>query len=312
MHSFSFIFINILNVLFLSSCGLFSKSGEKSSAQEVRDLPLAARSGDELRKRIIVLPFLNSDLKKSSKVAEIARSTVVKELNKTKQYVIVKNEDFPKDISRFVVNQEYDLESLSKIAAGMGVIAILEGKIQEIGIKKIGDPVGLFKNIQVGVNTTVRLRLVSTKNNKEILNSTRSAEIESTTIRIGEKNISEAVLQEEPELIDHVVIKAFSGLIRPIHIAVDKLSWEGRVALVSGEKIYLNAGRLSGLQIGDILRVTEESEEVYDPETGLIIGEVPGRMKGTLEVISYFGNDGSIAVIHSGSGFRENDHVELY
>ena len=27
---------------------------------------------------------------------------------------------------------------------------------------------------------------------------------------------------------------------------------------------------------------------------------------------SYFGNDGSIAVIHSGSGFRENDRVELY
>ena len=35
-------------------------------------------------------------------------------------------------------------------------------------------------------------------------------------------------------------------------------------------------------------------------------------MKGTLEVISFFGTDGSIAVIHSGSGFRENDKVELY
>jgi hypothetical protein len=35
-------------------------------------------------------------------------------------------------------------------------------------------------------------------------------------------------------------------------------------------------------------------------------------MKGSLEVISYFGQDGAIAVIHSGSGFKENDRIEMY
>ncbi|MDZ4084592.1 MAG: hypothetical protein U1E10_16745, partial [Bdellovibrionales bacterium] len=93
---------------------------------------------------------------------------------------------------------------------------------------------------------------------------------------------------------------------------VEKLSWEGRVALVKGERVYLNAGRLSGLQVGDILRISEEGEDVHDPETGNYIGRVPGRLKGTVEIVSYFGRDGAIAVLHSGSGFRENDLVELY
>jgi hypothetical protein len=71
-------------------------------------------------------------------------------------------------------------------------------------------------------------------------------------------------------------------------------------------------GKVSGLQVGDILKVSEDGEDVYDPQTGNYIGGVPGRLKGTLEVISYFGQDGSIAVIHSGSGFKENDKIELY
>lgn len=69
---------------------------------------------------------------------------------------------------------------------------------------------------------------------------------------------------------------------------------------------------MSGLQVGDILKVTEEGHEVYDPETGAYIGNAPGRMKGTLEVISYFGKDGAISILHSGSGIKENDKVELY
>ncbi len=93
---------------------------------------------------------------------------------------------------------------------------------------------------------------------------------------------------------------------------MEKLSWEGRVAAVAGERIFVNAGRLSGLQVGDILKITDEGDDVYDPETGRFIGTAPGRLKGTVEVVSYFGKDGAIAVVHSGSGFQENDRVELY
>jgi hypothetical protein len=90
------------------------------------------------------------------------------------------------------------------------------------------------------------------------------------------------------------------------------MTWEGRIAMIAGDRVYLNAGRLSGLQINDILKVTEEGKEIYDPQTGRFIGKAPGRMKGTVEVVSYFGKDGAIAVIHSGSGFKENDRVEMY
>jgi len=76
--------------------------------------------------------------------------------------------------------------------------------------------------------------------------------------------------------------------------------------------LYLNVGRTSGLQVGDLLKVMDDGDDIYDPENGSHVGRVPGRLKGTLELISYFGADGSVAVIHSGSGFKENDRVEIY
>jgi len=82
--------------------------------------------------------------------------------------------------------------------------------------------------------------------------------------------------------------------------------------MINGDRIFLNVGRISGVQVGDLLRVTEEGEEVFDPQTGVFIGKSPGRLKGTLEVTSYFGQDGSIAVLHSGANFKENDRVEQY
>ena len=118
-----------------------------------------------------------------------------------------------------------------------------------------------------------------------VLNETRTADVEETTTRIAERSFSDRYLEEDPKLIEAVVTEAFRSTIPRIAQVLEKLSWEGRVALVKGDRIYLNAGRLSGLQIGDILKVTEEGEVVYDPESGALVGKVPGRLKGTLEIL---------------------------
>jgi hypothetical protein len=154
--------------------------------------------------------------------------------------------------------------------------------------------------------------MVNTKNGSIAINEMRTADVEDSTTRVAERSYSDRMLEDDPKLIESVITEAFKSTVPRIVQSLEKLSWEGRVALVKGDRIYLNAGRISGLMIGDILKVSEEGEDVYDPDTGSLIGKVPGRLKGTIEVISYFGKDGSIGIIHSGSGFRENDRVELY
>ncbi len=300
--------------VFLSGCSVLGTKRQEKSQTEVRDIPALARGQDEPpRHRVLVLPFLDERLDKSQAMTDVARQTVVRELLRTQQFVVVSNDDFPQDPKKFITEEnDFDMMQVSKIASGMGVAAVIEGKVLSIRAKRIGDSMGVIRSLKAQISTQVRVRIYAGKNGKEILNEVRSADTEATTTRVGEKGDLTASLAEDPELVRAAVRKAFLSSVPNILKSVEKLSWEGRVAMVSGERVYVNAGRISGLQVGDILKVTEEGEDVYDPDTGRFIGMAPGRLKGTVEVVSYFGKDGAIAVIHSGSGFQENDRVELY
>lgn len=295
---------------FLTGCSLMKVEKSSVRTPEVRDLPMEARDGEELRKRLVVLPFLDSELSRSQNVVTVARKTVVEDLLSTRQFIVVNNADFPQDVNGFLKdNKEYNLPAVAKVASSLGVAAVVEGRILEIRARRQGDELGVFRKTKATVDVTVQIRVFGAKTGREIYSSVKKATLESQTTNVGTK--SEA-LTEDPILVRDGVRKAFMTTVPGIVKAVEKLSWEGRVALVNGDRIYVNAGRVSGLQVGDVLKIIEDGDEVFDPETGSFIGTAPGRMKGTVEVVSYFGKDGAIAVIHSGSGFKENDRVELY
>ncbi|MBX9766122.1 MAG: hypothetical protein K2X47_02535 [Bdellovibrionales bacterium] len=301
--------------LFLFGCGtLFGERSQKDVPQpQVRDVSLKARPDLlEPRRRVIVLPFLDQSIHRSSQVADVARKTLIRQLLSSDQVVIVDPQDFPKDLSGFRKGEEYDIEGIAKIAANLGVAAIIEGKILEVKARKLGDQVGVFRQVRAQHEATIRLRMAATKNSREVFNENRSAQVEAQTTLVGSRSSGDGQLAEDPSLVRESVNKAFKTVAGPLLQILRKLSWEGRIATVSGDRIYINAGRVSGLQMGDILKVMDVGQDVHDPESGELIGRAPGRVKGTIEVISYFGKDGSVAVVHSGSGFIENDHVELY
>lgn len=275
---------------------------------------MAARGSEEgLRSRILVLPFLSDEKIVSENTLEELRNTFTRELFRTKQFVVVSASDLNQDPKKMMTDKnEYDMQQIARIASGQGITAVIEGKILGIESRKMGDSVGLFRESKSKVSTDVRIRIFGGRSGREIFNEQKEASVEasSTKMAFGEQENSPS--SQSGELIRQGLRKGFLSVLPNFSRAMEKLSWEGRVAMISGERVYINAGRLSGLQMGDILKVTEEGDEVYDPETGRFIGVAPGRMKGTVEIIGYFGKDGAIAIIHSGSGFRENDRLELY
>ena len=87
--------------------------------------------------------------------------------------------------------------------------------------------------------------------------------------------------------------------------------WTGRIASIKGSNIYINAGQNTGLNIGDVLVVQELGDEIIDPQTGVSLGRAPGQTRGQLKITAFFGKDGSVASIVSGSKFKQNDLVKL-
>ena len=73
------------------------------------------------------------------------------------------------------------------------------------------------------------------------------------------------------------------------------LDWHARIASVEDDKVFLNAGRLSGLEKGDVLEVYAPGTQVIDKATSLALGRTRGAYKGDIEVVEVFGVDASWA-----------------
>lgn len=302
----------VLSLILATACQTLDRS-TPVVRREVKDQSLTGKSTEALpRKRLVILPFLDASSSRPASLRDQARASFIKALNKSGEVVALDSRDLKTDSLNPTDKGEYDLKEVAKQAQGLGANAILEGKILDVRVSRKADNVGVIRQMKSEFEAVLRVRVVSTRGGQEIFNTVKTVTLEEPTVRVAERVETDRFLQNNPEIIEHILEDAFLDFVPQVLASLNKVSWEGRIAALNGDRIYLNVGRISGVQIGDVLKVLEPGDDVYDPESGSHIGTVPGRLKGTLEVISYFGNDGSIAVIHSGSGFRENDRVEQY
>jgi hypothetical protein len=301
----------------LSACTLFQPSSS-TPKRESRDQSQVAQSNgsagatsaDSIKKRLGVLPFLDFSTRPESLKSQ-SQIRFIEELNREGSVLafLVNKTDLG---SCPITNEEYDLKSCSRDSQKLGYQALVEGKIVDFKVKRTAENVGVVRKLQTTFEAVLKVRVFSVRSQKEIFNTVKTVTYSLDDLRVAERVTADQFIENNPEIVEKVIVDGFLEFIPQITKPLGKMSWEGRVAAIQGDKIYLNVGNMSGIQIGDLLRVLEEGPDIYDPEMGTSIGKAPGKVKGTLEIVSFFGHDGSIAIVHSGGGFKENDRVELY
>jgi len=85
------------------------------------------------------------------------------------------------------------------------------------------------------------------------------------------------------------------------------LDWTSTIAKIEGENLYINAGKLSGLRIGDTLEIFGPGKEIIHPTTKISLGWTMGKLKGAIKITELFGVDAAIGKIVQGNGFSPND-----
>lgn len=81
------------------------------------------------------------------------------------------------------------------------------------------------------------------------------------------------------------------------------IPWLCGIAAVEGEKVYINAGRESGIGIGQRLRIYRGGKGIKG------LGFDPGSKVGTLEVTGFVGPNGAYGIVREGEGARTSDLV---
>lgn len=263
------------------------------------------------RKRVVVLNFWNDTPVGFPGLGEFAADELRRGLSLTQRVIVPTDIRLKFQTSDFVQGKKINVSQLVREGRRLGVAVVVLGRISRIALRQRGDEIGLFRQTQSLAGVELELKMFDINAGREIMADTRSGEASSNSMAaIQSQDINSP--EYRSELAKFALRDGVTQLIGSVIKSVEKMEWEGRVAKIIGNKVYLNSGRGSGLVVGDILRVLTSGDDVYDPETGAFLGRTQGQLKGTLEVTDFLGEDASIGNVHTGGHFKEGDIVRLY
>ncbi len=265
-----------------------------------------------IKKKIALLSFYNESPMGGDDLAVTATEEFRREISKSREFLID-----PEAETIFGTSKEIyagggvKLVQLARKAKNSGVNLVIFGRVKEARVRQKSDEIGFVRKVKSLAETYVEIKVYDVLANKELFSETVDGNISDDNMRFYQAE-SEDNLAYRQDLLRYSVKVAVRKFIPRVTKVGSRLDWMGRVAKIIGTRIYINAGRTSGINMGDILKVITEGQEVYDPESGAMIGMSPGEVKGTLEVVDYFGDDGAICILHSGGSVTEGDFVQLY
>jgi len=88
---------------------------------------------------------------------------------------------------------------------------------------------------------------------------------------------------------------------------VSQMGWYSRIVRVDGDRVYLNAGRLTGLKVGDLMDVYGPGGSTGEQMAGISMDPFKGQRKGQVRVSQLFGTDAAIAHVTDGGNFALSD-----
>ncbi len=305
--------IFMLILIFGCSGPVLERGGRHPTLQQSAPANRMAKNlFDGMKKKLVLLSFLNESPYGGNDLGIVAAEELRRELAGSGQFIVDStSEKIFGNSKKIYAGGGGHLTQLSRQAKTAGINFIVFGRVLEARIRERTDEIGLIRKTKSYSESKVEIRVFDVNSNKEIYNQTIHSHANDSALRLFTQN-RENHLAYRRELLRYTVKVAARKSVPEILDVSSKLNWTGRVAKIIGNKVYINAGRNSGLQISDILKVITEGQEIYDPETGAMIGVSKGEVKGTIEVIDYFGPDGAIAILHSGGAILEGDFVQLY
>ncbi|PIP91480.1 MAG: hypothetical protein COW01_02080 [Bdellovibrionales bacterium CG12_big_fil_rev_8_21_14_0_65_38_15] len=300
-------YLSMVAVLISCSQGVIQRDMEGR-----RSAPPQNQQFQSVKKKIALLSFFNESPYGGEDLGIVATEELRKELSRTGEFIVD-----PMAMKIFGSSKEVyagggvKLVQLSRRAKIEGVNLVVFGRVIEARVREKTDEIGFVRETKSFTEAKLEIRIFDVNSNKEIYTETLNGYADDQTYRFFAEDRENSMNQRRDLLRYGVRVAARKAIPNMIEIS-RKLDWMGRIAKIVGTRIYVNAGRESGLQIGDVLKVLTEGQEIFDPETGALIGVSKGDVKGTIEIIDYFGPDGTIGTLHSGGSVLEGDFVQLY
>lgn len=263
------------------------------------------------KKKVMVLNFWNDTPVGDQELGVYAGAELKRALLAQRRVLLPEENRIDAGTKDFVDGDHIQVAQLIREGRRMGVTAVVIGRISKIVFRHEKEEVGILREAQSAVAVDLEAKVFDVGGGREIATLKRSGAASSVAKVIFD---ADALSSKEAraDLAKEALARAVSMMTADVSLALDKMDWQGRVAKILGNRVYINAGKSSGLLTGDILKVMSPGEEIIDPVTRTFLGRSEGSLKGTLEVTEFIGEDSAMTLIHTGGNFQEGDVVRLY
>jgi hypothetical protein len=248
------------------------------------------------KRRILVLPVEDRTSYKKEHLGELATRRLISRLENTNAVICV-------DPGTLAFKGKPTDPLVMKVLNEVhGIQAVLKGTLSNVytttskmdGKDRTEEASFAISNMIVDVYSTETMTLLKQVSGRNsVVLSREEGEMNSEKSRVKSVDLSIETLADD--------------LLR----SVLSIEWHARIASLGNGRIYINAGRLSGINAGTTLEVYEAGIEVLDSRTKQPLGKTKGIYKGQVRVAELFGVDASWATPVKGGGFSSSDFVYL-
>jgi len=251
-----------------------------------------------LKYKVVVMDFQDETKKERKELGSIVAQELAKQLEESGVALLVDMELVKKSLKGESLNSLTEPSLLWRIRTLLGIHGVVTGTLKNVLVGS-GEKSSEAESLAV---TKMEAKLLDTETGN-IIRSVKGENPIFVSRAIGGFSRDKALLKA----INFTLQGIKEGIVRGLSC----LEWSTSVASVEGGKVYINAGKSTGLKIGDILDVYDPGKEIKHPITNISLGRVPGELKGRIKVVQFFGFDASVADMISSGRIVEGDVVKL-
>ena len=251
------------------------------------------------KKKISVVEFENKTAYGQRRLGTAASDILLTELGKSQKFILIERAKLDKvmEEQKLQTTGMIDANTVAQMGKMLGLDAIVVGVVSQFGVKTGGSDYLLTQSKQQVAECTVDIRVIEVETGKILYIDSGKGVAKSSKgsfLGMGTKGGYDETLEGES------LRAAIAKFVDNIVYQVNARPWSCRVAEVDENNIYLDAGKESNLKLGTKLVVFNQGKEIRSPDTGLVIGRTEEKV-GELEVVDYFGENGSTAKVVKGS-----------
>lgn len=249
-------------------------------------------SSPELKKKVVIAHIDDRTTHLDEKLGDWVTEKLIKELNRKSDQILCV--DYPM-IKEFLEKRGMPLsdlenpEVLKLLNEVFGIHAVVLGHLSGPYVfmsKSPKDPEGIATAV-----IRIEVRLLETFTAKTM----KTFSVNNPVLAAKERG----TFSEEKAKVRAIDVTV-TDLSKSLSKEIEGLDWFCRVAKVDGDAVYLNAGKMTGLRLGDVMEVVR---------TGGL--KERGEVKGEIQISAFFGIDASVGKLIHGRKPEANDILKL-